>query len=358
MVGLSYKAPDQQTVAQQVNTPDASQTNTAIVPRPNEKIAANPAVDQLVAANVAATIAERADLPIAPNVANLSQSLNAESALSQTDVNVINKPQIIQPMASNRAIQQYTAKAGDTIPGIADNFKISAQSIKWSNNLDSDAVESGKVLNIPPVEGILYTVKDGDSVDTIADKYKSDKTQIISYNDLELGGLATGRQIVLPGGSLPENERPGYVAPSTRNQSSTTGTAVAGSTGVGVSRTLASISAGNRYAFGNCTSYAYERRVQLGLPVGSFWGNAATWASYASAAGLRVDGSPAPGSIMQNSGGYGGYGHVAIVESVNPGVSVTISEMNGFRWGGGFNRIATGQIPWSEATGGGFRYIH
>ncbi len=58
---------------------------------------------------------------------------------------------------------------------------------------------------------------------------------------------------------------------------------------------------------------------------------------------------------MQNGGGYG---HVAIVESVNPGVSVTISEMNGFRWGGGFNRVGFGNIPWNEAVGGRYQYIY
>jgi len=58
---------------------------------------------------------------------------------------------------------------------------------------------------------------------------------------------------------------------------------------------------------------------------------------------------------MQNGGGYG---HVAIVESVNPGVSITISEMNGYRFGGGFNRVGHGQISWGEATSGYYRYIH
>ena len=47
----------------------------------------------------------------------------------------------------------------------------------------------------------------------IAAKYQADKSRVVSFNDLELGGLATGRTIVIPGGVLPTNERPGYVAP-------------------------------------------------------------------------------------------------------------------------------------------------
>lgn len=114
-------------------------------------------------------------------------------------------------------------------------------------------------------------------------------------------------------------------------------------------------SAGNRYAWGNCTWYAYERRMQLGNPVGSFWGNASTWAYSASAAGYLVDGNPTPGAVMQNGGGAG---HVAIIEAVNPGVSVTISEMNGYRFGGGYARVGHGDISWGEATSGMYRYIH
>lgn len=95
--------------------------------------------------------------------------------------------------------------------------------------------------------------------------------------------------------------------------------------------------------------------MQLGRPIGSFWGNAATWAYAASAAGLLVDGNPEPGAIMQNGGGYG---HVSIVEAVNPGVSITISEMNGYRFGGGYARVGRGDISWSEATSGYYKYIH
>jgi len=115
------------------------------------------------------------------------------------------------------------------------------------------------------------------------------------------------------------------------------------------------ISSGNKYSYGQCTWYAYERRMQLGMPVGGMWGNAYSWGYMAQAAGYQVDGNPSAGAVMQNSGGYG---HVAVVESVNPGVSVTISEMNAYRFGGGWNRVGRGEISWSEATSGYYKYIH
>ncbi len=316
-------------------------------------MAANPAVDQLIAANVATIIAERASLPVATNVANLSQSLSAESELAQTDVSVITKPQIIQPTSNTRDVQQYMTKTGDTVQSVAAAYGVSPDTIKFNNNLVSDALEPNRQLKILPIDGVLYTVRAGDSIDSIVAKYKTNRAQVVAYNDLEIEALSTGRQIIVPGANVPEQERPGYVAPRT-----TTTTKTTSSGAYRVSSSLASASVGNRYAYGNCTYYAYERRMQLGMPVGSFWGNAATWAAYAQAAGYRVDGSPEVGAVMQTSGGWGGYGHVSIVEKVNPGVSITISEMNGYRFGGGFNRIGIGDIGWGEATSGLYRYIH
>jgi len=308
---------------------------------------AQPSVDQLVATNVAAGIAERAELPIATNVANLSVSLSAESQLAQNDSNVISKPQIIQPMADSREVKHYTAVAGDTVGKLADKFGLSANTIRWANNLSSDAIEVGKKIVIPPVDGMVYVVKGGDTVNSIAQKYGSNKDRIVAFNDLELSGLSAGKTIIIPGGVLPEAERPGYVEPT---NPSGQGSYLGGYSTV--DSQIARASAGNRYAFGNCTWYAYERRAQLGRPIGSFWGNAATWGMNASAAGLAVNGTPSVGSIIQNGGGAG---HVGIVESVNPGESITISEMN---YAGNFNRVTSRTMSWGEATSGRYNFIH
>lgn len=307
--------------------------------------APQPSVDQLVATNIAAGIAERADLPIANNVANLSVTLSAESQLTQNNSTVINKPQIIQPSADNRQVRSYTAKAGDTAGSVGQQFGVAATTIKWANNLSSDAIDSGKQLVIPPVDGILYTVKDGDTVASLASKYGASADQITAFNDLELGGLTTGKQIMIPSGVLPETERPGYVAPSV---AASQGSYYGGFSTVGAQ--IASGTAGNRYAPGNCTWYAYERRMQLGRPVGSFWGNASSWAYNAAQAGYLVDHTPSVGAVMQNGGGFG---HVAIVESLNADGSITISEMN---YAGNFNKVTSRTVAAGSLSS--FNYIH
>lgn len=345
LVAVGYRPPQRQTALADSNNQLAS-TQYASDIQP-----ASP-VDTLLATNVAANIADTTNMPIANNVANLSQSLTAESSLAQTNTNAISKPQVIDASIDSVTTKKYTAVAGDTIPVIAARYNVSAQTVRWANSLTSDAVEPGRTLAIPPQDGVLYTVRVGDTIDSVAAKYKSDRQLIVDYNNLNLTQTLTavGSQVLIPGGDLPAAERPGYVAPRTYTSYTTT---TYGSGSASYSNLSASV--GNRYAYGNCTWYAYERRAQLGMPVGSFWGNASTWAYNASLAGYRVDGNPGAGAVMENGGGYG---HVSVVESVNVGVSVHVSEMNGYRWGGGFNRIASGDIPWSEAVSGMYRYIH
>lgn len=343
MVSIGYQPPQQLTVLA-----DAASTSTQTTESMNT-------VNDLVATNVAANIAQTANLPVAANVSNRSQSMEAESLLVKSEDTVVSKPQIVEPTASNREVSTYVAVAGDSVQTIAEKYNISAETVKWANNLDSDAVPAGAQIKILPVDGLIYTAKDGDTAQSIAEKYGATSAELVAFNDLEIKGVTAGDQIIIPSGILPETDRPGYVAPTTTSSSSSGSYNYSGGS---ASSFAGSASVGNKYAFGNCTWYVYERRAQLGRPVGSFWGNASTWAAYARASGYTVNGTPAPGAIMATGSGYGGYGHVAVVESVDEGNSITITEMNAYRFGGGFNIVGRGQISWGEAVNGYFQYIH
>ena len=309
------------------------------------------AVDKKIATDIAADFAFQTNMPIASNVSNLSISLSKEQEISQTEERVVAKPQIVQPTAQSRSIITYKAKVGETVQVVAQRFGVSGQTIKWANNLNTDALEDGRELTIPPVNGVVYTVKDGDTAESIAQKYKGSVERIISFNDLEVDGVRPGAKIVIPDGELPENERPGYVPPRSRysrsNAGNTGGFDAGAVSGAYTARMRAT--AGNAYALGNCTWYAFERRKELGRPIGSFWGNGADWARSGAAAGATVNKTPAPGAIMQNGGGYG---HVAIVETVNPDGSIVVSEMNY----AGFNVVSNRTI--SAGQIGKYNFIH
>lgn len=90
---------------------------------------------------------------------------------------------------------------------------------------------------------------------------------------------------------------------------------------------------GNAYPWGQCTWWSYERRHQLGLSTGSHFGDARSWGASAQALGYWVDNQArAVGDVLVfapgQEGAHGYYGHVAIVEAVNPDGSIRISESN------------------------------
>lgn len=301
-----------------------------------------PSVDQVAAADVAASVAESTDMLVSAQVASLAISLNSKTELAQTDNSFISKPQIVSQTTGRKGVTTYVTKEGDNVKSVAAQFGISEDTVRWANNLTSDSLRAGTKLTVPSITGVVYTVKSGDDAGKLAEKYQADKDRIITFNDAELTGLKVGQQIIIPDGVLPESERPGYVAP--RSYSSSTSVAA-----TSVSSTFV---AGNGYAYGYCTYYAYNRRAEIGRPISGNWGNAVSWSTMARGQGFRVDHTPEVGAVIQNGGGWGGYGHVGIVERVNGDGSLLVSDMNYAGW----NVISTRTVPASSV--GSYNYIH
>ena len=323
MVSIGYHEPQTKAVvANAVNINPQSQSDQT-------------SVDNVVATGVAAGVAQVTNLPIATSVANLAVSAQTKSEFAKSDGTNTIKPQIISSSEVNRSVISYTVNSGDTVESLAVKFKISAQTIKWANNLTTSALSVGTVLRILPIDGVLYSVKDTDTIDSIATKYGVDKTRLVTNNDLEVSGLQPNTSIILPGGILPDNERPGYVAPVIVNYYAGLGTGFGGQTWY--------ISSGTpddgNYFHGNCTLYSSNRRKALGLPVGDKWGNAGSWAQSARNDNLLVDKTPSVGAIIQD------WGHVAIVEAILPNGDLSISEMNAHVFGGGYNVVSGRIVP-------------
>jgi surface antigen len=323
MVSIGYNKPQSSVVSSAVNISSSSQIDQT-------------SVNNVVATSVAADVAQTTNLPIVNNVANLAMSAQISSELTQLSETSVTKPQIIESSVVNRSVISYTVKDGDTIDSIAAQFGITKQTIKWANDLVYDTLSVGKVLKILPIDGVLYTVKDGDTIDSISTKYSVDKTRLTLYNDLDVSGLTPNTSIILPSATLPTDEQPGYTAPVSSS-----------------SYYFRSGSTGNLYAIGNCTWYAYERRMQLGNPVGSYWGNANTWAIAASNTGYLVNHVPSAGAVLVDESGWAG--HVAVVESVEPDGDIIISEMNNYAYGG-WNKVNNRTISAGQAVL--YKYIH
>ncbi len=340
VIAIGYRSPQEATAT----------ASTA----PVANVAADqPAVNEVVATDIAASVADATDMSIAPNVAELAISTRVQSEYkSSTDDSTISKPVIVQLSAASRKISTYQVQAGETVASIATKFGISESTIRWANNLkDSDTLAASSTIDILPVSGIVYTAKDGDTVDKIANRYGSSVSIITTYNDLELNGISTGLKIIIPEGQLPTTERPGYTAPAAV---ATAGTFITGYSGGfssgGTWRIRVGTPNNGNYAYGNCTAYAFDRRAELGRPIGAMWGNAGAWATNARNAGFRVDRTPEPGAVIQD------WGHVAIVELIRANGDLELSEMNASVSGGGYNIVSGRVLPASQV--GQYYYIH
>lgn len=99
-----------------------------------------------------------------------------------------------------------------------------------------------------------------------------------------------------------------------------------------------------------CVDYAGWKVYEYthGRVNAEMWGNANMWASSAQAySGIWVDNTPAANTVAVS--GYGGYGHVMWVESVNPDGSLNISEYNYYPYA-----FSTGVVT----NPSGLSYIH
>jgi LysM repeat protein len=291
--------------------------------------------DQVTVADIAAHVAQVGNLSVYSQATSNADTVRIKEGLGQADEAVISK---VNEATNSKAFVTYIALEGDNVDSIVDKFNgmVSSTTIRWANGLKTADVTPGTSLLIPVTDGVVHTVKEGDTVASLIEKYGSDAELIAYYNDEVIDeALPVGERILLPTGVLPEKERPEYVAPAPVTRASS----YSGGAGWYMSGAMA----GNRYAFGNCTWYAYNRRAEMGRPVGSFWGNAYTWRN--APAPWVVNSTPAAGAVFVMT-----VNHVGIVESVDwANGTMIISDMNnygstygGYLGGGGFgfNRVS------------------
>jgi LysM repeat protein len=113
-------------------------------------------------------------------------------------------PSEIERKRSSDEISIHVVRPGETLSQIAEMYSVSANTIRWANDLGAKSViQPEQVLVILPIDGVRHEVKKGDTIESIAKEHKGDIDEILVFNGLERGAqLTVGETITIPGGEI------------------------------------------------------------------------------------------------------------------------------------------------------------
>ncbi|MFH0851390.1 MAG: peptidoglycan DD-metalloendopeptidase family protein [Candidatus Peregrinibacteria bacterium] len=112
----------------------------------------------------------------------------------------------------------HTVKEGDSLERLSLRYKISKETIAWTNNLREGAtIHPGDELVILPVDGLLHTVKAGQTLLGIAELYDVPAETIAQQNKIKGSFLMAGQELIIPGGK-PIVSKPVVVASSSSSK--------------------------------------------------------------------------------------------------------------------------------------------
>lgn len=95
-------------------------------------------------------------------------------------------------------MKEYTVQKGDTLYGISKQFGISIDDIKKQNNLTSNTLEAGQVLQIRENQSpTTYTVKKGDNLYEISKRFNIPVSELMKINNLANDSLQIGQVLNL-----------------------------------------------------------------------------------------------------------------------------------------------------------------
>jgi LysM repeat protein len=105
--------------------------------------------------------------------------------------------------AGARAEETYTVQSGDTLGGIAAQFKVTARALQQHNHLSNpDRLAVGQTLAIPPGPDvpIRYVIQPGDTLSDIARTHGVTMSTLIELNELASPDqLRVNQELLIPG---------------------------------------------------------------------------------------------------------------------------------------------------------------
>lgn len=116
-------------------------------------------------------------------------------------------------------VQTYVVKSGDSLYSIASKYGTTVDALKKINNLTSDNLTIGQILKVVepenvPLPGNTYIVKSGDSLWSIANKNGTTADELKKLNNLTNNMLSVGQILRLPSPSGNGNTQNTYIVKS------------------------------------------------------------------------------------------------------------------------------------------------
>lgn len=94
----------------------------------------------------------------------------------------------------------YTVQKGDTLYSISKKTGISVDELKELNNLSSNIISIGQILNLKNEEKNIYIVKKGDSLWSISRKLGVNLDELIKINNLNNSIIYENQKLIIPTG--------------------------------------------------------------------------------------------------------------------------------------------------------------
>lgn len=133
----------------------------------------------------------------------LDTTVNELKKLNNLTSNVLSIGQVLNVPVKNIQMSDvdiYQVKKGDTLYGIANKYGITLQELKSINDLDTDTLSIGELLKVPSglSNANTYVVDKGDTLYSIAKKFNTTIDKIKEDNKLIDNMLSIGQKLIIP----------------------------------------------------------------------------------------------------------------------------------------------------------------